>query len=179
MQAQIQVLLIAAGGGVTGGSNTGPNMEVTKLLVFSREEKVEGFIMAFRLFLKMKMREVMVEEQIQWVLSYIQGELADVWKENILEDLVSARVEFESAGEFLLELKKKFKRGDEKSVKVAELRRIKQEGKTMKEFVQEFHRVARDSEYNKRTLIEEFKKGMNKTIRRKLMEAERSPMSIE
>jgi len=41
------------------------------------------------------------------------------------------------AGEFLLELKKEFG-GDKELVKVAELRRMEQGGKTMEEFVQEF-----------------------------------------
>ena len=34
--------------------------------------------MACRLFLKMKLRGAMVEEQVQWVLSYVQEESADV-----------------------------------------------------------------------------------------------------
>ena len=31
----------------------------------------------------MKMREAAVEERIQYMLSYMQGGLADIWKENI------------------------------------------------------------------------------------------------
>ena len=93
------------------------------------------------------MRGVMVEEQIQWVLSYIQGGSANVQKENILENLKTGEVEFGSAGEFLLELKKKFGGGDKESVKVAELKRLEQEKKTMEQFEQEFQRVARESEY--------------------------------
>jgi len=79
MQAQIQVLLTAAKERDTEGPNTRSNVKVAKPPVFSREVgKVGGFIIACRLFLKMKMREVMVEEQIQWVLSYVQRELADI-----------------------------------------------------------------------------------------------------
>ena len=48
----------------------------------------------------------------------------------------------------------------------------------MKEFVQKFRRVARGSEYEGRALVKEFKRGMSKAIRRKLMEAKRSPTSI-
>jgi len=40
--------------------------------------KISEFVMACRLYIRMKMRRVVVEEQIQWVLSYIQGGLADV-----------------------------------------------------------------------------------------------------
>ena len=64
-------------------------------------------------------------------------------------------------------------------VKIAELRKLEQGGKTMKEFVQEFKRAARGSRYEGRLLVEEFKREMNRAIRRKLMEAENQPGSIE
>ena len=96
-----------------------------------------------------------------------------------MEDLKSEEVEFGSIREFLLELKKKFGRGDKKSVKVAELKRIKQGGKTMEEFVQEFKRVVRESGYEGRVLVEELKRRINKVIRKKLIEIEKSPTSIE
>jgi len=41
----------------------------------------------------------------------------------------------------------------------------------MKGFVQEFKRAARGSRYEGRLLVEEFKRGINGAIRRKLMEA--------
>jgi len=96
-----------------------------------------------------------------------------------LEDLESEKAEFGSMREFLLELRKNFGEEDEKLVKVAELKRIKQGGRTMEEFVQEFQRVASDSEYKERALVEEFKKGISGVIKRKLMEAEKLPTSIE
>ena len=74
MQAQIQALLAAQGGagGEAGGSNMGSHIEVAKPAIFNREvEKVGGFITACRLFVRMKMRENTVEEQVQWVLSYV------------------------------------------------------------------------------------------------------------
>ena len=49
----------------------------------------------------------------------------------------------------------------------------------MEEFIQEFRRAARGSGYEERPLVEEFKREMNGTIRRKLIEAERPPLSIE
>jgi len=64
-------------------------------------------------------------------------------------------------------------------VKAAELRKLEQGGRTMEEFVQEFKRAARGSGYERRPLVEEFKRGINGGIRRKLMETENSPVSIE
>ncbi len=49
----------------------------------------------------------------------------------------------------------------------------------MEEYVQEFKRAARGSGYEGRLLVEEFKRGMNGGIRRKLMEAENPPTFIE
>ena len=89
-----------------------------------------------------------------------------------MEELESGEVEYESAEEFLSSLKREFGGEEEESVKAAELRKIEQEGRMMEEFMQEFKRVARGSRYEGRPLIKEFKRGMNGTIRRKLMEAE-------
>ena len=162
------------------GSNTGPQMEVAKPAIFNGEAgRVEGFVTVCRLYLRMRMKEVIVEKQVQWILSYVQGRSADVWKENILEDLEVGELEYESAGEFLSDLKREFGRGEEESVKVAELRKLEQGGKIMEEFVQEFNRAARGSAYEGRPLVEEFKREMNRGIRRKLMEAENQLASIE
>ena len=184
MQAQIQALLAVQGGVGTGGAGTGSNagahMEVAKLAIFNGEAgKVGGFITACRLYLKMKMRGTSVEEQVQWVLSYVQGGSADVWKENVMEELESGEMEYETVEKFFTSLRKEFGGGEEESVKAAELRKLEQGGRTMEEFVQEFKRAARESGYEGRLLIEEFKRGMNGGIRRKLMEAENPPAFIE
>jgi len=109
----------------------------------------------------------------------VQGGSADVWKENVMEELEAGEVEYESVEEFLTSLRKEFGGGEEESVKIVELRRMEQGGKTMEEYVQEFKRAARGSGYEGRPLVEEFKRGMNGGIRRKLMEAENPPTSIE
>ena len=62
----------------------------------------------------------------------------------MLEDLKVEVLEYEIAGEFLADLRKKFGREEEeKTVKAAELKRLEQDRKTMKEFMQEFRRTAR------------------------------------
>ena len=162
MQVQIQALLVVAGGAGgergTTGSSMGSHIEVAKPAIFNGEAgRVGGFVTACRLYLRMKMREGTVEEQVQWILSYVQGGSADVWKENVMEELESGEVEYESVEDFLTSLKREFGGGEEELVKAAELRKLEQGGRTMKEFVQEFKRAARGSRYERRPLVEEFK----------------------
>ena len=164
MQVQIQALLTAGGGGAGGmergttESNMGSHMEVAKPAIFNGEAgKVGGFVTTCRLYLRMKMREATVEEQVFWILSHVQGGSVDVWKENVMEELESGEMEYETAEEFLTVLKKEFGGGEEEAVKAAELRKLEQGGKSMEEFVQEFKRAARGSGYKGRPLVEKFK----------------------
>jgi len=96
-----------------------------------------------------------------------------------LEELEEGILEYKSVEEFLTTIKKEFGGEEEESVKVVELKKLEQREKTMKEFVQEFKRAVRGSGYKGRPLVEEFKRGINEVIRKKLMETEWPPMSIE
>ena len=102
-----------------------------------------------------------------------------MWKENVLEELETEELKFEMVREFLAEIKKEFGKREKELAKIAELKKLEQEGRMMEEFVQEFKRAARGSGYERRPLVEEFKRGMNEIIRRKLMKAENQPGSIE
>ena len=108
--AQLQVLLNIWRGVETAEisrSNTGFNIEVVMPQTFNKEVgKVLGFVTVCKLFI--------VEEQMHWVLSYMQEGAADIWKENVLEDLGTGIWEFEMVGEILKEIKKKLGGGDDK-----------------------------------------------------------------
>ena len=65
---------------------------------------------------------------------------------------------YKTVGEFLADLKEESGKGDDKIIKVAELKKVKQEGKIMEKFVQEFRRMARESGYERRLLVKKFKK---------------------
>ena len=78
-----------------------------------------------------------------------------------MKELETGEVEYESVEELLTSLRKEFGGGEEESVTAAELRKIEQGGRTIEEFVQEFKRTARGSGYERRPLIEEFKRGIN------------------
>ncbi len=96
-----------------------------------------------------------------------------------MEEMEAGKVKYELVEEFLTSLRKEFSGGEKELVKVGELRKLEQGVRTMEEFVQEFKRAARRSGYEGRLLVEEFKRGMNKGIRRKLMEVENPLTSIE
>ena len=64
-------------------------------------------------------------------------------------------------------------------MKVAELKRLEQKRKMMEKFVQEFKKAARESRYKGRSLVEEFKRGINATICQRLIESEWQLSSIE
>ena len=119
LQEQIVALTVQIGGSV--GRAT-VRMEVARPQMFDGTmSKVSGLVMACKLYIKMKMREAVVEEQIQWILLYVQGRSADVWKENVLKDLEEGELKYESVGKFLAAIKKEF--GGEEEL-VAELRRL-------------------------------------------------------
>ena len=73
----------------------------------------------------MKIKGKVVEKQIQQILLYIQEELADVWKENILKDLKVKLSEYKIVGKFLADIKKEFRERDKETVKVTELEGFK------------------------------------------------------
>ena len=88
------------------------------------------------------------------------------------EDLKEGLLEYKNIEEFLVDIRKEFGGRNKQSIKVAELRRLEQEGKTIEEFVHKFRRVVRESRYKRRSLVEEFKRGINATIYQRLMESE-------
>ena len=67
-------------------------------------------------------------------------------------------------GEFLANLKQKFRNGNNELVKITKLKKVEQELKTIEEFVQKFRRVIRRSSFEERLLIKKFKRGMNRVI---------------
>ena len=92
-------------------------------------------MIAYKLYIKARMMEATVEEQVQWVLSFVQRGSVDIWKQNVLEDLEERILEFESVGKFLTVIKNEFGGGDEESVKVAELKKLEQGERVMEEFM--------------------------------------------
>jgi len=85
MEVQFQALLAAGRVGEAEVAaavlqpNTESNVEVAKPQIFNgKVGKILGSLTICKLFIRMKIRDIVVEEQIQWVLSYVQTSLADV-----------------------------------------------------------------------------------------------------
>jgi len=81
LQEQIAALTAQVGGaaGRGVGEGTSAATEVAKPQTFNgTPSKVSRFIGACKLYVKMRLREASVEEQVQWILSYVQGGLVDI-----------------------------------------------------------------------------------------------------
>jgi len=78
-----------------------------------------------------------------------------------------------------MNLIKEFSKRDDEIIKMAELKKVEQESRTMEEFVQEYRKATRISRYKEKLLIKKFKRGINGMIRRKIMKTEQSSRSIE
>jgi len=126
----------------------------------------------------MKMTEEAAMTQVAWVLSYIQGGVAEAWKDNLLDELAKRESEVESVEQLFTKIRNNFGETLEEERKIKQLRTIEQGGRTCDEYVQEFKKVARRSGYERRSLIEEFKRELNRAIRRRLAEAKELPTTI-
>jgi len=141
--------------------------------------QVVGFINAYRLFMQMRMGQVGERSRISWVLSYIQGGVAEIWKNNILDEITKGTSAVNTVEKLFTKIRQEFGEFDEESRKVDELRVLEQGSRMVDEYVQEFKRAARGSGYEGRALVEEFKRGLSRVIRRRLAEAETPPTTIE
>ena len=142
-------------------------------------EKVVEFINACHLYISMRMKGTGEEEKILWVLTYMQRGVAEVWKENILEERRQGLSLVETVEELFKKIREEFGEFDEESRKVNKLRLLEQGGQMCNKYVQIFKKVLRGSGYEGRPLIEEFKRGLNGNIRRRLAKAKLPPTTIE
>jgi len=130
------------------------------------------------LYTTARLGEVGEKEKISWALSYVQGGVVETWKDNVLDEIAKGTSEVETVEELFEKMREEFGEFDEESRKTDELRLLVQGPRTCDEYVQEFKRAARGSGYEGRALIDEFKRGLNGMIKKKLAEAESLPSTI-
>jgi len=76
----------------------GSRVEVAKPQVFNgKMEEVSTFINAAWIYIRMKMTEEAATTQMAWVLSYVQGGVAEAWKDNLMDELAKGESEVETA----------------------------------------------------------------------------------
>jgi len=93
-----------------------------------------------------------------------------------LDELLKRESEVEIVEGLFKKMKNEFGKTAKKEKKIKQLRTIEQRERIYNEYIQEFKKIARESEYKRQLFIEEFKRGLNETIRRKLVEA-KSPLA--
>ena len=125
-------------------------MEIAKPPLFSgKMEEVEVFINAAHLYLRMKMMGESESTKMAWMLSYVQGGVAEAWKDNLLDKLSKRESEVEMAEELFSKIRNEFGEIAEEERKVEQLRTIEQEGRMYNKYIQEFKKIARGSGYER------------------------------
>ena len=128
----------------------GSRVEVARPQVFNgKMEEVSAFINAAHLYIRMKMTEEAAMTQVAWVLSYVQGGVAEVWKDNLLDKLAKGESEVESAEQLFTKIRNDFGETSEEKRKIEQLRTIEQGERTCDKYVQEFKKVTRESGYER------------------------------
>jgi len=89
LQQQVNTMLV---------QQQGSRVEVARPQVFSgKMEEVSAFVNAAQLYIRIKMTEEVVATQVAWVLLYVQGGIAEAWKDNLLDELAKGESEVDSA----------------------------------------------------------------------------------
>ena len=149
LQQQVNTMLL---------QQQGSRVEVARPQVFSEKmEEVSVFVNVVRLYIRMKITEEAAATQVAWVLSYVQRGIAEAWKDNLLDELAKGELEVESVEQLFTKIRNDFGETLEEERKIEQLRTIEQGGRTCDKYMQEFKKVARESGYEGRSLIEEFK----------------------
>ena len=114
----------------------GSRVEVARPQVFSgKMEEVSVFVNMVQLYIRMKMIEKMEATQVAWVLSYVQGGIAEAWKDNLLDELAKEESEVESAEQLFAKIRNDFREISEEKRKIEQLRTIEQGGRICDKYV--------------------------------------------
>ena len=98
-------------------------------------EEISMFVNIAHLYIRMKMTEEAVVTQVAWVLSYVQGGIAEAWKDNLLDELAKGESEVKTAEQLFTKIRNDFGETSEKERKIEQLRTIEQGGRTCDEYV--------------------------------------------
>jgi len=100
LQQQVNTMLLQQQGSI---------VEVARPQVFSgKMEEVSVFVNTACLYIRMKMMKEVATTQVAWVLSYVQREIAEAWKNNLLDELAKGESEIESAEQLFTKIRDNF-----------------------------------------------------------------------
>ena len=89
LQQQVNTMLL---------QQQGSRVEVARPQAFSGKMKeVSTFVNVACLYIRMKITEEAAATQVAWVLSYVQGEIAEAQKDNLLDKLAKGESEVKLA----------------------------------------------------------------------------------
>ena len=95
------------------------------------------------------MIEKLESTKMAQVLSYVQEEIAEAWKDNLLDELLKKELEVEMAEELFSKIKNEFGEIAEEKRKVEQLRTIEQRERMYDKYIQEFKKITRESRYER------------------------------
>ena len=84
-------------------------------------KEVSAFINTACLYIRIKMTEKAATTQIAWVLSYMQEGVAEVWKDNILDELAKRESEVETIEQLFTKIRNDFGEMSEEKRKIEQL----------------------------------------------------------
>jgi len=87
-------------------------------------EKVSTFINTAHLYLRIKITDKVATTQIVWVLSYVQGGVAEAWKDNLLDELAKRESEMDTVEKLFTKIRDNFGETSEEERKIEQLQTI-------------------------------------------------------
>jgi len=76
------------------------------------------FINAAHIYIRIKITEEAATTQVAWVLSYVQGGVAEAWKDNLMDKLAKGESEVESVEQLFTKIRNDFGETSEEERKI-------------------------------------------------------------
>ena len=144
-----------------------------------KRENTESFLNACQLYISARPSEFQNEEQkMHWVMSYMQGGSAHLWRDYVMARVRAGVKQFQNANDLMNEIEAKFGKEDKRMTMSLKIHTMMQGEKHVDEHVQEFQRAALEAGYNGYPLVVEFKRSLNAGLRRQLQNLRPQPVTI-
>jgi hypothetical protein len=124
-----------------------------------------SFISSMILYIKGQEPEFhTTKSKIMFAVSYIQGDKAQFWQNEAINQIAVGHKLFQSFSEFLERLEMQFRDPNSKATAVGKLKMMRQGGLSADEFILQFKAEASQTELGNAALIEYLKVGLNASL---------------